>query len=320
MPRFSLQYIFLIRFEKGTGSVKMLSVIKISSMKKFVFALLFICSFAPLAEAQQAWTSPRGKFYSQIGFTHLIYDGYTEAYDEIVSLNRKITNHSLQGYIQYGLLDKLMVTAIVPVSITASNLTSGVQPIGLSDGKLNQLSNVQTALTYKFYEKKGVVASGKLNFILPTASSNAQTGLRTGDDALGASPSFLVGYGHTKFFTSAELGYVYRTNDYSSQTIANFQIGKPLGKNRKWMGIFHSELRFSGKNGTYNDGNTKYTATYLNDLRYIAYGAKFSYKATSNIMLWSDIRFWSNSTELIGARTDELGLFPGLSFAVSYSN
>jgi hypothetical protein len=286
-------------------------------MKNFVFILLLSGLCAQLAEAQQAWTSPKGKFYSQVGFTHLIYDGYTEAYDEIVSLNRKITNHSLQGYVQYGLMDKLMVTAIVPVSITASKLTSGTQPTGLSNGKLNGLSNVQTALTYKFYEKNGVVTSGKLNLILPTASSNTQTGLRTGDDALGVSPSLLVGYGQTKFFTSAELGYVYRNNDYSSQTIANFQIGKPLGKNKKWLGIFHSELRFSGKNGTYNEGNTKYTATYLNDLRYIAYGAKFSYKATSKIMLWSDIRFWSNSTELIGARTDELGLFPGLSFVIN---
>lgn len=289
-------------------------------MKKYSIFTLFCLFLTNFLTAQQVWTSPKGKFYSQIGFNYLVYDGYTEAFDKIVSLNRKVTHHALQGYMQYGITDKLMATAIVPFSITSSKLTSGTQPAGLSDGMLNGLSNIQTALTYKFYEKNGVVVSAKTNLILPTASKNAATGLRTGDDALGIAPSLLAGYGHAKYFTSAEIGFVYRTNNYSGQTIANFQIGKFLGKNKRWLGIFHSELRQSNNQGTYNEGNTKYTATYLNDLGYIAYGVKFGYKITPKIMLWSDIRFWSNATQKIGARTDELGLFPGLTFSVSYSN
>jgi hypothetical protein len=289
-------------------------------MKKLVFFLLISLHITQSAQAQQAWTSPKGKFYSQLGYTYLVYDGYNKAYDEIIPLNRKITHNALQGYIQYGITDKLMVTGIVPLTFTNSILTSGTQPAGLKDGSLNGLGNIQAALTYRFYEKEGIVFSGKLNALLPTAQKDAATGLRTGDDAFGISPSLLAGYGHSKFFTSAELGGVLRNNNYSNQTFAYFQIGKFMGKKQKLLMILHSSLRFSNKNGTHDDGNTKYTATYLNDLRYIAYGLKLGYKVTPKIMVWSDIRFWANSTEKIGGRTDALGLFPGLTFSVSYQN
>ncbi len=289
-------------------------------MKKLAFLLLISLQITQVLQAQQAWTSPKGKFYSQLGFTHLVYDGYNKAFDEIVPLNRRITHHALQGYIQYGITDKLMVTGVAPLTFTSSTLTSGAQPTGLSDGSLNGLGNIQTALTYRFYEKAGFVFSGKLNAILPTAQKNVATGLRTGDDSFGISPSLLAGYGHSKFFASAELGSVFRNNNYSNQTFAYFQIGKFMGKKQKFLMILHSALRFSNQNGTYDDGNTKFTATYLNDLRYIAYGLKLGYKVTPKIMVWSDIRFWANSTEKIGGRTEALGLFPGLTFSVSYQN
>ena len=289
-------------------------------MKKLIFALIITFFSQQLTFAQQAWTSPKGKFYSQLGYTSLVYDGSNKAYDEIIPLNRKITHNALQGYIQYGITDKLMVTGIVPLTFTSSKLTSGTQPTGLSDGSLNGLGNIQTALTYRFYEKNGIVFSGKLNAILPTAQKDVATGLRTGDDTFGISPSLLAGYGHSKFFTSLEIGGVLRNNNYSNQTFGYFQIGKFMGKKQKFLMILHSALRFSNKNGTYDDGNTKYTATYFNDLRYIAYGLKLGYKVTPKIMFWSDIRFWASSTEKIGGRTDELGLFPGLTFSVSYQN
>jgi hypothetical protein len=284
----------------------------------FLLTISFLCS--NLLVAQQAWTSPKGKFYSQIGFTYLVYDGYNKSDIEIIPLNRKITHNALQGYIQYGITDKLMVTGVLPLTFTNSTLTSGAQPAGLSDGKLNGLGNIQTALTYRFYEKNGIVLSGKLNAILPTAQKNVATGLRTGDDAFGFAPSLLAGYGHSKFFTSMEFGGVLRNNNYSNQTLAYFQLGKFMGKKQNFLMILHSALRFSSKNGTYDDGNSKYTATYLNDLRYIAYGLKLGYKVTPKIMAWSDIRFWASSTEKIGGRTDALGLFPGLTFSVSYQN
>lgn len=291
-------------------------------MKKLSFLILVSVLFAQITQAQQAWTRPKGKFYSQLGFTHLIYDGIAVAGQfEIPSLDRKVVHHSLQGYVEYGISDKLMVTAVVPFSITSSTLTTGKkQPAGLSDGSLNGFSNIQAGFTYKFHEKDGLVVSGKVNTVLPTAMKDVATGLRTGNDAFGIGPSLLTGFGHRKFFTSAELGYLYRSNNHSGQIIGGAQIGQFWGKNKKWIGILHADVCLSAKNGSFNDGNSKYTATYLNNLSYIAYGMKFGYKVTPKIMLWSAIRFWATNGADIGSRTDELGIFPGLSFAVSYAN
>jgi hypothetical protein len=290
-------------------------------MKKFLITLIISILYSKIIFAQQAWTSPKGKFYSQLGFTHLVYDGYSIANQfEIEPLNRRIVHHSLQGYLQYGITDKLMLTAVAPFSITSSEKIKDPQPAGLTDGKLNAFSNLQAGLTYKIYEKNGIVTSAKMNMILPTAKKDLITGLRSGDDAFGVAPSLLAGYGHAKFFTSAEIGYTYRTNNYSGQTLANFQIGKHFGKKKKWLGILHADLRLSAKNGTYDDGNTKYTATYLNNLSYVAYGMKFGYKITPKMMFWTAIRFWATNAADIGSRTDDLGLFPGLTFSVSYQN
>jgi hypothetical protein len=290
-------------------------------MKKFLILLTMSLLCSKMIFAQQAWTSPKGKFYAQLGFTHLVYDGYSVANQfDAAPLNRRIVHHSLQGYLQYGITDKLMLTTVAPFSITSSEKIKDPQPANLKDGKLNAFSNLQLGLTYKMYEKNGIVASAKINTILPTAKKDLATGLRSGDDAFGVAPSLLAGYGHAKFFTSAEIGYTFRTNDYSGQTIVNFQIGKFLGKKKKWLGILHADLRQSAKNGAYNDGNTKYTATYLNNLSYVAYGMKYGYKITPKMMFWTDIRFWSTNTVDIGARTNEYGLFPGLSFSVSYQN
>ena len=287
-------------------------------MKKIIFALIITFFSQQLTFAQQAWTSPKGKFYSQLGYTSLVYDGSNKAYDEIIPLNRKITHNALQGYIQYGITDKLMVTGIVPLTFTSSKLTSGTQPTGLSDGSLNGLGNIQTALTYRFYEKNGIVFSGKLNAILPTAQKDVATGLRTGDDTFGISPSLLAGYGHSKFFASAEIGYGYRTNKYSSQSLINAQIGKLFGKKQKFIAIFNTVNRVSSKNGSYQDTNNKYTGFFLNNLSYNVIGLKFGYKITPKLMIWTNIRSTSPGgvPQNIGEPSEPL---PAYSISISYN-
>jgi hypothetical protein len=129
-------------------------------MQKFIVLSVFIAFFFQISTAQQAWTSPQGKFYSQIGFTQLKYDGYAIAKQfDAEPLGREITNHSLQGYIQYGISNKLMATGILPFTIAKSTTVQTPQPVGLADGSLNALSNVQAALT--FMKKTGSYCRAK---------------------------------------------------------------------------------------------------------------------------------------------------------------
>ena len=284
-------------------------------MKKiFTVILVLICT---KIYAQQAWTSPKGKFYSQIGYTPHNYYGIIIGKD-VIETNRQSADNNFVGYLQYGITDRLMGTLIVPYNISSSKLKSGTDTYGLTDGTLAGFSNIQTALTYRFLEKNGFVLSGKMNVALPTATYDAAKGLRTGDDCTAFEPSLLVGFGHAKYFASAEIGVGYRTNNYSSQNLLGVQIGKFLGRKKKLLAIFNPHYRLSNNDGSRADGNTRYTVSFLNNQSYLVYGLKFGYKLTDKLMIWSSIRGAINPpTSYIGANQE---ITPGLSFALSYQN
>jgi hypothetical protein len=281
--------------------------------KTMILAVLLISIYS---QAQQVWTRDKGKFYSQIGGTLYFYDSKINIDNSITAIDRKVTSNAIQGYLEYGVTDKLTANIIVPFVLSDSKNTAKTQPIGISDGSLNAFGNINLGLTYNFYKKNGYVLSTKLQSTLPTASFKENTGLRTGTDSFGIAPSFLAGYGGNSFFASAELGLNYRTNKYSSQTIGGFQIGKSFGANKKLLIIFHNEIQSSNYDGKYDDKNSIYTITYLNNQTYFAHGFKFGYKLNTNIMAWADIRTGSYTANL-GANSSPT---PGLSFAVSYSN
>ena len=285
--------------------------------KKFFAAAILLVFICVEIQAQQAWTSPKGKFFTQIGYTPHTYYGIIVGKD-VINTNRASADNNVVGYFQYGITDRLMGTVIAPFNISSSKLSIGTETYGLTDGTLAGFSNIQTALTYRFLEKNGIVFSGKLNVSLPTATYDAAKGLRTGDDCTAFEPSLLVGLGRAKYFASAEIGFGYRTNNYSSQNLFNAQIGKFFGKKQKFLVIFNPHYRLSNNNGSRIDGNTKYTVSFLNNQSYLAYGIKFGYKITDKWMIWSSVRGAVNPpTKDIGANQE---ITPGLSFAVSYQN
>ncbi len=284
-------------------------------VKSILLLMVLFLNGTP-TQAQQVWTRQKGEYYSQIGFTLYRYTALLKTYDELVQLDKQLVQNSIQGYFEYGIMDNLMVTAIVPFTLAKSTATSNAPPSGVTDGALSAFSNVQIGLTYALYKNRGFVFSAKLNAALPTATYQNSTGLRSGEDALALEPSALVGYSNATFFTSVEVGFAYRTNQYSSQTLGAFQIGKQLGPQKKVLLIFNTNLRLSNKNGSYDDKNSTFTAAYLNNLTYLAPGIKFGYRLTSLVTGWVNVRAALPPTQNIGANTQ---LIPGLSLAISYS-
>lgn len=283
-------------------------------MKKSIFIISLLSCIC--SQAQQAWTRDKGIFYSQLGTTIYYFDSKINIDNSIIAIDRKIASNSIQAYLEYGISNKLTANVIVPFVFSDSKNTNKIEPIGIVDGSLNAFGNVNIGFTYNFYKKNGYVLSTKLQSTLPTATFKEDTGLRTGTDSFGIAPSFLAGYGGNKFFASAELGFNYRTNKYSSQTIGGFQIGKNFGKNKKLLIIFHTDIQSSNYDGKYDDKNSNATITYLNNQTYFAHGIKFGYKLNKNLMAWSDVRAGSYTAN-IGTNSNPI---PGLSFAISYSN
>jgi hypothetical protein len=281
-------------------------------MKKLLFLFLLFALIFTKINAQQAWTRAKGTYYAQIGASYLKANKLLNGLDNSIPLNRDITDMTIQGYGEYGLTNRLTFSAQIPLKLlSVSNTTN--QP-NVVDGSLITFSNIQAALTANFYNKNGYVIAGKTNIGLPTAKYQATTGLRSGFDATSVTPSLLAGFGHAKFFTSAEIGYVFRTNNYSNRYMAAWQIGKFFGKNKKILGILNLDLMKSDENGTYNDGFSTTTGLYLDEQSYLSPGLKIGYKATQKVMLWLSVGGG------VGGVTRNIAASPGLSFSVSYQN
>lgn len=279
--------------------------------------ILFIISILSIKNtfAQQAWTKEKGKFYSQIGASFLTYNQLLNGKGssaEWTNLNADFTDMTIQAFGEYGITNRLTVSAQLPLRMLASKNIQA--PNTLAAGNLTALGNIQAALTANFYNKDGIVLSGKANVGLPTAKYDAPTGLRSGFDATSIEPSLLVGYGHAKFFASGEAGYVIRNNGYSNRIHVAGQIGKFFGKNKKLLGIINMELMRSGSDGTYNDANSLQTGLYLDAQSYLSPTLKLGYKTTPKTMLWL------SAGAGLGSVTKNVAASPGLSIAFSYQN
>ncbi len=264
------------------------------------------------AQAQQAWTKPKGGFYTQIGGSFLQANQVLNGLEKPVALNRQVTDVTFQFYGEYGLTNWLTASAQVPFKVL--QVTNETANLPQQEGSLNALSNIQAALTARIYQKNGWMVSGKAGVALPTARYQANTGLRSGFDALTVAPSLMAGYGHPKFFTSAEVGIALRNNGYSNRYFAAWQIGKFVGKNKRLLPILAFEFVKSAENGTYNDGTSSSTGLYLDAQSYLSPGLKLGYKASKSVMLWASVGGG------VGGVTRNIAASPGLSFSISYQN
>jgi hypothetical protein len=281
-------------------------------MKKIIILLIINVLSNNINHAQQAWTKEKGKFYSQIGASFLTYNALLNEGKEFTPLNRTISDRTLQGYVEYGITNRLMVSAQLPFKMTSVR-DVGNANIG-QNGSLAGFSNIQTALTANLLNKNGISISAKGEIDFPTAQFNIQTGLRTGFDATTVSPSLLVGYGHAKFFTSAEVGYALRNNAYSNRTFAAAQLGASVGKNKKFMAIFGAEYMQSANNGTHDDASSAFTGLYLDKQSYLAYHLKLAYKITPKMKVWL-----ATGTGL-GSLNKYVAATPSYSLSISYQN
>ena len=282
-------------------------------MKKLVCMLVLISFLTTnILIAQQAWTKPKGKYYAQFGASYLSYNSLLNGTEPLIPLDKSFSDLTLQAYAEYGLTDKLMFSAAVPFKVMSSFNTT--KPNAASEGSLAAFSNIQAALTANFYNKDGIVISGKALVGLPTTRFDALTGLRSGFDATTITPSVLVGFGHAKFFTSGEIGYAVRNNNYSDRFIMAGQIGKFFGANKRSLGIINLELMKRINNGTHDDGNSNLTGLYLDKQSYLSPTIKYGYKVTSKMTTWVSIGAG------LGEVTKNIAASPGLSFSLSYEN
>lgn len=193
-------------------------------MKKTLFYLLLIST---ISKAQSPWIPNVNDGFLQVGYSGLYYNE-VRYNNEQRDFNRQTFDNTYQAFLDFGLMPKLGVTAILPYksyAITEGNKTS----------TFNGLSNIGIGLKYQVLDKDAKAAIGA-RFDFNTATANYDLGLRTGFEALTFMPYFTIGSGTKKTYFYANLGYGIRGNYYSDFVRLSGELGYKLIKNAYVIG------------------------------------------------------------------------------------
>jgi hypothetical protein len=255
--------------------------------------IILISLFATtLVNAQQAWTQKKGEAYIQIGGSMLSYSTIFNDKYKTGEIPRPITEFVVSTYAEYGFNNQLTGTLIIPYhNLSSGDLNKDWIGFAPEKGKLNTLGNINIALTYKFFDRKGIVLSSKLGMSTNTIKVDDLTGLRSGYDAFGLSPILLCGIGTKKYFASFESGVNLLSHGYLHRYLLNAQIGTHLLKNKKLLFIFGMSTSTSIGNSTSEDNskldkNASLTGLYLNEQSYYTGNIKLGFKLIPNLSIW----------------------------------
>lgn len=222
------------------------------------------------------WTQEKGRGYAQASFTFI--PAYRSLYGregETIELNREVTDQTLLGYVEYGLISGLTIIGEAPLKFVSSGEEvfpgSDFQDNLLESGSLSGLGNISLALKYCLLKKR-LLLSGQLRIDAPTATSEAQSGLRTGTDAWGVAPTLILGGSRGNLYAFVESGVRLRSDDYSQEFLLGGEAGVSLLKRIWVIGVL--DVRQSIEDGTHDNENSEQTGLYPDNQEYFAFGLK----------------------------------------------
>jgi hypothetical protein len=255
-----------------------------------------IFTFAQSVSAGGPWPRKKNSGYAQLGFTYVGYSKFFNHEGKVTELPRKVTDFTSQLYIDFGLTDRLTMSANLPFKYVATgNKVFASDPTyftdttiftdTLSSASLFGLNNVMLGFKYNIINKKVLFSVG-LNAEANVAKYDSISTLRTGPSTFVIHPYLSTGtsFYHDKFFTLLDVGYRVRLKDYSDEVDFNFELG--FSWNQKTYFIANVAGRFTMAEGSYNNNaNAQYpngrdlqTSLYPNNQQYVGYGLKFIQK------------------------------------------
>jgi len=270
-------------------------------MTRLITLVLLVFTLVQSASAGGPWPRKKNSGYAQLGFTYVGYSSFYNHEGKITSLRRPVTDFTSQLYLDYGLTDRLTMTANLPFKYvsTADRISSADTTYfqdTIQSGSLFGLNNVMLGFKYNIIKKKVLFSAG-LNVEANVAKYDSISALRTGANTWVFHPYLSVGtsFFSGKLYTLLDAGYRVRLNNYSHEADFNFELG--YSWNQKTYFILNVAGRFSMQNGSFNNnvttmvnpsdstittihpnGRDLHTSLYTNNQQFIGYGLKFIQK------------------------------------------
>lgn len=248
-------------------------------MCKLLFVSLALWASTANVLAQSPWTKEKGKGYTQVGYNIIVptnvffYNNTAQKYT-----NRKVYDNNIQAFGEYGVTNKLTLTAAVNAKYVAtgaietidSDVSAEQRPpaLVLPAGKKWGLGNSYLGAKYNLYNK-GWVVSAHADIMLPSMRGDTNTALETGFNAWGIAPSVSVGNAGNKWYAFANAGINFRTGAFSHEWAAMAEYGYKI-KSAYLIANLHA--RYSLNNQPAPD--FLHTGLGVNQQNYLAVGLK----------------------------------------------
>lgn len=256
-------------------------------MERRLWTALLLAFLTQSALAAGPWPRPKGGGYAQLSATYIGYDKIFGPNSDVVDLRRRMTDVTIQAYVEYGLTDRLTFSTNLPLKYVASS--GDVNPTDffsdtLPSGDAVGLNSVMMGFKYNIINKKVLFTAG-LNGEANVALYDSVSTIRTGPRTFVIHPYLSAGTTFGKYFyTQLEAGYRVRLNGYSDDIDLGYELG--YSWNQKTYFILAVRGRISTLNGSYdNDVTTEnpfgrdiHTNIDPNNQQYIGYGLKFIQK------------------------------------------
>lgn len=190
------------------------------------------------------------------------------------NLNRTVLDFTFQGYLEYGITDKLNLIAVLPFKYISTgsetNLTTNT-PL-LPSGNLAGIGNIEFSLKRLVFDKNWKVAVS-VQTSLNTVSTALSKGLVTGYQSNSIGFNAHVGKSFSaNVYSFIEGGYHFSGNNFSDFIKIHYEVGYQLKPNF-WTALT-LDVRSSQKNGDFINPNLRQTGFYTNNQEFFAYGVK----------------------------------------------
>ncbi len=251
------------------------------------------------------WPQEKGNGYMALSFTYLRYHEVIngslfdkDGFDKL-KLHRTVNDHTLNGYFEYGITNRLTAIGNVPFKLlgTSEELQKTEPDLAPTDtiaaGSFNTLGNIDVGAKYLIHQGS-FLWSIELMVGLKTASYRHSAGLRSGYDAWYLTPKIQFGKSWGKTYFSSSLSYRYKTNGYADDLVIDNEIGyqwvRPSGSPTWFIFTMGGELPLT--EGTFDDRNSLQTGLYRDEEGFVDPGIKINHYLSEH---------WAVNVSSIGA-------------------
>lgn len=265
-------------------------------MKNLLFLIIVLSTFSSKLNAQQAWSQKKGEGYFQLSTSILNYEYMHIGNFKLYELPRKVHQTILSAYGEYGISDKITISANLPLHwVSLGEYNPNANAPKFDGGKLNGLGNANLSLLYNFHKQHATVISSKIDYGFNTSVNSQNNGLSTGEDSFSITPSLLIGVGKSNYFSSAEIGISWFNQRYTDRFFVNAQLGKKVTKSKKIILILGLITKFNTTLSRKHFGTLailradQYTALYPREQSYVALNFKMGYEISDHFICWGSL-------------------------------